>query len=245
MKRLTAKKAGIKEIVTGKFIQKSGFESNYVLTNLGRKVSRLNLIALMVDKFISEDKNYGAITLDDGGETVRAKVFVNTAIFDGFNAGDLINLFGKVRVYNEEIYIVPEILRKVDANAETLRMLEMKKIYERQILLIKKIREFQKQTADVAELKVMAEGAGLDKESVEAVLEANEIIELEEEKKLEDSAKVKEKVLSIISMSEDGVEYQAILSKAGFAEDKVDSAVQNLLESGVCFEPKAGMIKLV
>ena len=80
-RRLTAKKVSISEICSGKFIKKSGFESSYVLSNVGRMLSRVRVMGLIVDKFIREDSNYASITLDDGKQTIRCKVFVNTKIF--------------------------------------------------------------------------------------------------------------------------------------------------------------------
>src|SRR3972149_5400480 len=100
IKRLTAKKASIKELISGKYVKREGFESSYVLTNLGRKLSRVRIVALIVGKFISDDEKYAAITLDDSTETIRCKSFVNTKIFDGFGPGDFVDVFGKVREYN-------------------------------------------------------------------------------------------------------------------------------------------------
>jgi len=40
-----------------------------------------------------------------------------------------------------------------------------------------------------------------------------------------------------------GADYQEILTKSGLSENDVDFAIQDLLESGVCFEPTPGKIK--
>ncbi len=108
IKRLTAQKAGIKEIINGKFVKKSGFESSYVLTNLGRRLSRVRVLGLVVDKFISPDEKYATVTLDDSTETLRCKAFVNVKIFDGLKNGELVDVFGKLREYQEEVYVMPE-----------------------------------------------------------------------------------------------------------------------------------------
>jgi len=128
IKRLTAKKTSIREIISGKFVKKTGFESSYILTNLGRRLSRVRILGLIVDKFISADEKYATITLDDSTETIRGKAFVNVKIFDGFTNADLVDVFGKLREYNEEIYVMPEIIKKVGSNFETLRKLELEKI---------------------------------------------------------------------------------------------------------------------
>jgi RPA family protein len=244
MKRLTAKKASIGEIVNGKFIKKSGFESSYILTNLGRRLSRVRALGLLVDKFISADERYATITLDDSTETIRCKAFINTKIFDGFGSGDLVDIFGKLREYNGEIYIMPEIIAKVDANFEILRNLELEKIFREQREKIKKIRDIQKQTSDLVELKTAVKDL-MSLEDVEGILEAQEMIESSAVEKEVSVNDVKNKILKLIETLDkgEGADYQDILIKSGLSEKDIDFAIQDLLESGVCYEPRPGKIK--
>ena len=244
VKRLTAKKASIGEISNGTFIRKEGFKSSYVLTNLGRRLSRIRVLGLIVDKFISPDERYATITLDDSTDTIRCKAFVNTKIFDGFGEGDLVDVFGKLREYNGEIYIIPEIIRKINPNFETLRILELEKIFREQREKIKKIRELQKQTSDLNELKAVAKNF-MSLEDAEGILEAQEIIENMVEEKVVSSAEIKSKILNLIEKLDkgNGADYQEILNKSGLSENDVDFAIQDLLESGMCYEPTPGKIK--
>ncbi|MEM5778193.1 MAG: OB-fold nucleic acid binding domain-containing protein [Candidatus Aenigmatarchaeota archaeon] len=246
MKRLTAKKASIGEIVNGRFIKKSGFESSYVLTNLGRKLSRVRVLGLIVDKFISADEKYATITLDDSTETIRCKAFINTKIFDGFGSGDLVDVFGKLKEYNEEIYIMPEIVVKVEPNFETLRILELEKIFKDQREKIKKIREIQKQTSDLAEIKAALKDV-IPLEDIEGILEAQEVIENSIEEKVNSTNEIKNKILKLIETLDkgEGTDYNDILIKSGLPERNVDLVIQDLLESGVCYEPKPGKIKKI
>ena len=244
IKRITAKKASIGEIDSGTFVRKSGFESSYILTNLGRRLSRVNILGLIVDKFISPDERYSTITLDDSTDTIRCKTFVNIKIFDGFGEGDLVNVFGMIREYNGEIYVIPEIVKKLESNFETLRLLELEKIFREQREKIKKIREMQKQTSDLNELKTaLKQFMGI--EDAEGILEAQEIIESMTEEKVVSTAEIKSKVLNLIEKFDKGAgaDYQEILTKSGLSENDVDFSIQDLLESGVCFEPTPGKIK--
>ena len=246
VKRLTAKKASIAEIVKGKFVKKSGFESSYVLTNMGRKLSRIRTLGLIVDKFISPDEKYATVTLDDSTETIRCKVFINTKMFDGFGAGDLVDVFGKLREYNGETYIMPEILTNVNVNFETLRILELEKIFKEQREKIKKIREVQKQTSDLNELKAAVKGI-MTPEDAEGILEAQEQIENSVEEKTASTNDVKNKLLKLIEPLDkgEGADYQDILIKSGLSERDIDLAIQDLLESGICYEPHPGKIKKI
>ena len=43
----------------------------------------------------------------------------------------------------------------------------------------------------------------------------------------------------------EGCSYEKIIKESGLSETAVESIVNELLNSGVCFEPKPGMIKLL
>ena len=246
MKRLTAKKTSIGEIINGKFVKKSGFESSYALTNLGRRLSRVRVLGLIVDKFISADEKYATVTLDDSTETLRCKAFINTKIFDGFGSGDMVDIFGKLREYNGEIYVMPEIIAKVEPNFEILRNLELEKIFREQREKIKKIRELQKQTSDLVEIKAAIKDL-MSLEDAEGILEAQEMIENSVEEKEVSATDIKNKILKLIETLDKGggADYQDILIKSGLAENDIDFAIQDLLESGVCYEPNPGKIKKI
>lgn len=55
----------------------------------------------------------------------------------------------------------------------------------------------------------------------------------------------KNKVIKLIESLDkgEGVDYQILQKESGLDENQLDFAVQDLLESGVCFEPKPGKIK--
>jgi len=244
IKRLTAKKASIKELINGKYVKREGFESSYVLTNLGRKLSRVRILALIVGKFISDDERYAAITLDDSTDTIRCKAFVNTKIFDGFGAGDFVDVFGKIREYNGEIYIMSEIVRKAEPNLEILRMLELEKIHKGQKEKIKRIQEMQKQTSDINELKALVKDhVSLD--DLKGIIEAQEVNDNIVQEKTSSASEIKSQILKMIEKMDrgEGADYQEILKKTKFSENDVDFAIQDLLESGVCFEPTPGKIR--
>ncbi len=246
-KRLTARKAGIAEVVKGRFVKKTGFESSYVLTSLGRRLSRIRVLGLIVDKFVSQDGNYGSVTLDDGSDTLRCKVFVNIKMLEGFKAGDLVDVTGKVREYNGEVYIAPEIIRAVPSNFETLRVLELKKLLQEQRKKISIVQQLQKQSADLAELKVLAAAQNVPADDVEAIHEAQELIEQKTEENVLKETEVKEKVLTAITSLDkgNGAEYSAVAKSLSLPEASVDSAISALLEDGICFEPRAGFLKKI
>jgi len=123
-KRAVAVKMRIIDLNRGKW------DGKFLETRLGEQVSRARLMATVVAKFISEDGRFSTLTLDDSTDTMRAKTWDNIKLFEPVKIGDIMDFIGKVREYNGEIYIVPEIIRKIkDPNLELLRKLELIKRY--------------------------------------------------------------------------------------------------------------------
>lgn len=128
LKRQTAKKIRILDLTNGEWVKKEGMEPSYVLTKTRDMVSRARIMGTIVSRFTSEDGNFGSITLDDSTDTIRAKTFKTIKPIEGFNVGDLVEMIGKLREYNGELYMMPEIIRKVqDPNLLLLRRLEIAK----------------------------------------------------------------------------------------------------------------------
>ncbi len=242
-KRLTAVKTKIGPVIKGRFVKQEGFTPNYVLTSNGLRVSRANILATVVDKFVSETGKFASITLDDGSGTIRAKVFNAVSVFEGIETGDIVDCIGRIKEYQGEIYIMPEILRKVDdPDLEMLRELDIRKRdrewnNKRELVL-----EYQNQTADAEELKkIMNERFNVSNEDVESILQTQQADEEVSEKENE----TKEKVLKFIVECDkgEGCDYSELLDKSGLPEETIDSLVNELLSEGMCFEPRPGKIK--
>ena len=124
--RLIAHKLWLNSLKEENFVVTTGeFESNYVLFN-NKQISRINIIANVVSKFENEDKSYVAITIDDSSAQIRLKTWrEDTRILNDINIEDIVLVIGKLKKYNDEIYILPEIVRKVSPNEELLRKLEL------------------------------------------------------------------------------------------------------------------------
>jgi len=122
----------------------------------------------------------------------------------------------------------------------------LEKIFKEQREKIKKIRELQKQTSDLAEIKTAVKGL-MSLEDAEGILEAQEMIENSVEEKVVSANDVKNKILKIIETLDkgEGADYQDILIKSGLLEKNIDIAIQDLLETGVCYEPHPGKIKKI
>ena len=123
-KRQTAKKVRIADLTSGKFEERG--EQKILITAYGEEISRIRILATVVSKFVSDDKEFASATLDDCTDTIRVKGWKDTKNLQGLTIGDIVDLIGKVREYNGETYLTTEIVQKIDdPNLELLRKLEL------------------------------------------------------------------------------------------------------------------------
>jgi len=105
------------------------------LIELGdKKIRRVNVIANVVDKFESDgERKFASITLDDGSGQIRARLFgeeINK--FKEIIQGDTLLIIGMIRAYNQELYILPEIIKKQTPKYLLVRKLEIEKSFPQQ-----------------------------------------------------------------------------------------------------------------
>jgi len=103
-------------------------ETRFLHAELGdKKIVRVNVLANVVDKFISTgEKKYATITLDDASGQIRLKAFGEDAVLlEKFSQGDTLQVVGNLREYNSELYILPEVTKVVDPKWLLVRKLEI------------------------------------------------------------------------------------------------------------------------
>ncbi|MBI2650430.1 hypothetical protein HYX04_03890 [Candidatus Woesearchaeota archaeon] len=124
-KRQVAYKLRISDILSGNLAREE-FSGNIKVGKTN--VSRVNVIATMIYK--SEGSNYSSAFIDDGTGRIQLRSFENSAYFSNADVGDAVLVIGKIREFNNEKYIVPEIFRKiVNAAWADVRRLELKNSY--------------------------------------------------------------------------------------------------------------------
>ncbi len=122
-KRQIAYKLQIRQILGGTYHQQEGWNPNYLITPDNQKVSRVNLIAVVVAQTQDQTNN---LILDDGSGQITLRIFdplknVNPKI------GDTVLVIAKIRQFNNQIYLVPEIISKINNSKWVeVRKLELK-----------------------------------------------------------------------------------------------------------------------
>jgi len=124
-KRNTAYKMRIGDILKGKPIMDEG---RFIFLELGdKKIVRINILANCVDRFFQEgEKKYASLTVDDASGQIRLKVFGDDIeILRNLTQGDTLQIIGNLREWNGELYVIPEIAKKVDPRWLLVRKLEI------------------------------------------------------------------------------------------------------------------------
>lgn len=127
-KRNTAYKLRIGDIFKGKPIIKEG---KFLFLELGDKnVVRVNVIANVIDKYVSDgEKKYAVITADDASGQIKLKCFgEDIEIIRNLSQGDTIQIIGNLRDYNSELYILPEVAKSIDPKWLLVRKLEIQEL---------------------------------------------------------------------------------------------------------------------
>lgn len=231
IERQTAKKVRVWDIMNGTFEKKEGFEPSFVKTKQGEEISRAHILGTVTSKFIAEDGNYASVTIDDGSDTIRLKVFKTTKPLDSLELGDVVDVIGKVREYEGETYVIPEVARKIEnPNFELLRRLE----------LIHKERGMKKAKDFVEKNK------GKDPEEIEKDPEKH-VIEtfMTGEGDGKEKSVLKKEILQAIESSPEGIVYSELTKRVKAKETDLESAIDELLNDGICYEPSPGKIRKI
>jgi len=237
--RLVAVRVRAADITHGRFFpgSRESMEAGHVITPLGERVSRANLLGTVVDKFANETGSYASITLDDGTDAVRAKAFgADTRVFEGVKPGDAAVVIGKVKEYQGETYVAAEsvrVLRPGEAGEESLRKLEMLDRLNDQKTAVENLRRAAS-TMTEDEMREYARRVGMDAEALAVVLEQKE-------------DDYKPAVLEALERLDDGtgVDVMRLFETLQLPDAAVERAVDDLLEEGSIFEPIPGRFKAI
>ena len=191
-KRETAYKLRIGDILRANQIFEEQENSNKRLkfAELGNKnIVRVNVIANVIDKYESDgESKFATITIDDGSGQIRARVFgEDLNKFKEVIQGDTLLVIGLLRSYNQELYILPELIRKQDPKYLLIRKLEIEKEFPKPITPAKKqeIKILRDEIIDM--IKNSEKYEGIDKEEIILKIKVHpELITQEIQKLLED-----------------------------------------------------------
>lgn len=127
IKRNIAYKLRIGDLEKGKQIIEN---EKFLFLELGeKKIVRVNIIANVIEKYESESESkFLSFTIDDASGQIRLKSFKEDSDrFRNINQGDTVLVIGTLRIYNNELYIAPEIIKNYNPQYLLVRKLELEK----------------------------------------------------------------------------------------------------------------------
>jgi len=188
-KREVAYKVRIGEILKGKTQSTNldGRERFNFLEIGDKRIVRVNVIANVIDKYISEgEKKFASLTLDDATGQINLKTFgEEVKSFEEISQGQTITVIGMLRIFNNEIYILPEVIKPVDPRYLLIRKLEIEKLMPKQPISPNERIALKDQI--LSKIKQEEANDGIDTEKLILEISANpELINQEIKKMLED-----------------------------------------------------------
>lgn len=222
LQRQVAYKTQIKDILGGNAVFDGDRFS--ALECAGKRILRVNIVGNIIDKYVNGEKRYCTLTLDDGSGQIRLKGFSDQ--FDLLNKpeiGDTVYLVGMIKYFNNELYVMPEVMRKVEPIWLSVRSLELgMKPGEHQSNQNSGYSAQQQQPAVIATEKVSSEEKVIQ-------IPQNSI----------DSPKLR--ALNAIK-KEGEIDLNRLGTLTGISSEEINSIINDLLSEGEIFEPKPGYL---
>ena len=131
-----------------------------------KKLVRVNIISNVVDKYESEgNTRFSSLTVDDGSGQIKTRAFgEDMHKFLDIIQGDTILIIGLLRSFNQEVYILAEIIKKQDPRYLLIRKLEIDKLNPKQINTTEKreLKAFRDEIIDRVKYAEVHEGIDKD-----------------------------------------------------------------------------------
>jgi RPA family protein len=219
IQRSTAKIVKISDILSAAFIRTE--IPNHIILDSGQ-VSRVNIIGTVVS--YGDEKS---ISIDDGSSSIIVMEF-DTNMTKKANVGDTIIVIGKIKEFNSQKYIAPEIIKKIDFRWLKYRAEELGIKKGKKEAAPDSGREIRQKFAD----KQLQEPA--EKSKAENIVE-EEVVDIVE--------RAEDEIVSYIRKNDsgEGVDVDNIIGALKVDEAKVES----LLKSGDIFLVKPGKVKVL
>lgn len=109
-KRQVARKLWISDLLAGTYIKEEGFKPNHVILKDNSVAARVNLLGVVVSA-VSE--GLPTIVIDDGSGRISVRAFEPSSRMSAVQVGDVMLVIGRPRQFGAEMYVLPEIVKKV------------------------------------------------------------------------------------------------------------------------------------
>lgn len=177
---------------------------------------RINLIAVVTSKYVSENGSYATLGLDDGTGSIFAKAWnEDTVVITRQEIGNVVLVIGRLGLNSsKEVYVRPEIVRQIEMPWLAARKNELEIKY------------------------------GQPQEKASQVFSEDPVSVIEEEIiPLASKSAVRAKVLEILNSSSEGIEELKIVEQSGYNKADVMKAITELVREGEIYYSRPGVLK--
>lgn len=123
---MIAYKMRIIDLINGK-LKKDEMGGVLLSTPFGES-KEARIIGTIIDSYMNNENTYGSFTIDDGTATARLKAWSDKIeLLDKFKRGEIVDIIGRVGEFQDEIYLVPDIIISTTPNYWLYRELELSK----------------------------------------------------------------------------------------------------------------------
>ena len=225
-KRATAIKMHIDQINSGNYVKSD--TNSYLETTFGVQVSRVHILGTIVGRWVSSTNDdskpdrtpQASIIVDDSTETIRVRVWKDDVkLFEDLQIGDIVNIVGRVREYETEKYISPEIVKKIEnPNWELIHELEIIEFLSR----LKSDTNLQKISTEAQQI------TSTDSEPMKIDQNQKSIF--------------KDKIVDLINELDkgSGVNINQLKEDAKIPENEFQNAIMELINEGAIYQPSPG-----
>jgi RPA family protein len=249
--RQTAHILWISDLVKGEYIKSTGeFQPNYVIVR-DMKIARVNLIGAVISKNVSD--NFSSIMIDDSSGALAVRVWKdNIFMLQNIAVGDLVLIVGKIKSFNNRIYVIPDFVRKLEnKDWAKVRKLGLIKKYgavdriENPAEIISDMNfdvpDFEHE--DIGFISVQEEAVKEEKVSDAKVENINEISV--EAVNGNGFGNARGNILKLAQEMDlgDGADIEQIILKSGLKENEAQSIIDDLIREGEVFEIKPGRLR--
>lgn len=219
--RQIAYKIKIGDLNKGEYIEQEGWQPNFIRIN-EKQVSRVNVIASVVDKEVGD--NLGTLTIDDGSGDIQVRAFKEeSAKLNDINIGDIILVIGRPRKYGNRFFISYEIVKKLDPLWAKVRQKELE-----------------------VETNISSQTNTLNQENIVEDVKGGMTgsIKNEEKNKISENKKI---ILNLIRNIDngDGANIEDVKINSKIDAEKAEEIIQELIKNGEIYENIAGRVKLL
>ena len=211
----------VKELLNGEFVKTEGWNPNYIKTSFDLNVSRVALFGTVVE---FDEKS---ITLDDSTGVIEIRSFDDLKCVSELKNKDFIFIIGKVRQFNDLIYLSPEVCKTVSSDWKKYRDFNIEKVKD---LVSKGL--IKNRDEDVSF------NSGVDV--------VNEVVDnAVNETTSSDPSSLTENVLKFIETEDSGEGVEKVKIIDSFDDSSISDVVDNLIMEGDIFEVKPGVFKVL